>query len=117
MIDFNKKHHKLRGYISLSIFCFIVIILAIISDCRRHEKLKHTENTEAVLKEMGTGSHYGKYVLVGYSVNDKEFSEELHCNCPELEVGDTILIRYSLKNPSTIALVKKFHMDKYKKKY
>ena len=114
MLDFNKIS-KLNYFIGLSFFGAFIIIIAIISDCVRHDKLKQTENKEAVLTEMGGDVHYGTYVRVDYFVKDEKLNSRLHCNCPELNVGDTILIRYSLKDPSTIALVKKFYMEKYKK--
>lgn len=95
----------------MGIFFIIVASLGFYFEYRREKKLEITDKTEAVISNLGKGT----YATVKYHVDNQELSSRLHCNCPELEVGDTILIRYSLQDPSTIALEKKFYMKKYKK--
>lgn len=111
-------HDKKQVYLSVSIILFFVITLAyrFYNSNYEDKRLKKTKNTTAILVSIRSGKGVratpsGKY---RYSVSGKEYKYDESRNFNSLKVGDTILIKYSVEDPSVARVVEKYYMKKYR---
>jgi hypothetical protein len=106
----NKKH-----IIILSGFV-LCLMLGLYFQNRRENKLKESIETYGIVTYRNKYLTKGFGANVKYSVKGIEYDRGIRCDCRDLDIGDTILIKYSVEDPKTVALVGKYYMQKYKHK-
>jgi hypothetical protein len=102
--------------ITLSIFA-IALIVGFIFQIDRENKLKNNQIAKAIVIKKDNNHVMGYGVHVRFKVRDEEHvSKTPECDCSMLDIGDTILIKYSIENPKIFKVVDKYYMQKYKEK-
>jgi hypothetical protein len=112
MVNFFKEY-------KLIVTCLIVILGLTLSYCYQlnvESKLKNSENTLAVVKWRSKALGKGHGVGVNFKIHEKVISTSMPCPCQDLEIGDTVLIKYSVEDPEVAVMVDKYYMKKYKLK-
>jgi hypothetical protein len=94
----------------------ICLATGLLLQFNRESKLKYTKKTIAVVSYRSESLTKGFGTNLSYSVNGKKFDVGIACDCDDLIIGDTVLIKYSIKDPQTILLFDKYYMQKYKGK-
>lgn len=105
------------------VYLFVVLVAIFIAGLAyrffesKHEEelLRKTNTTTAILILIRDGksvkdSATGKY---RYSIHGTQYEYEENRNFNDLKVGDTILIKYSVEDPSVARVVDKYYMKKY----
>lgn len=113
----SKKRLILFG--SIILFFSSIMIYRAIETYHEERLLKTSETTKAILKriEINTTPKSGysggvfEYDLNGHNI---EFSDK--GNFRMLRIGDTVLIKYSIEDPSVARVIDKYYMEKYKSK-
>lgn len=85
---------------------FIVFMLGsfVIAGAIQLERYQHRRYTIGVIKGVESGGESGPYFTIEFSVNSQVFSTSLmvpeqYYNTPENQIGDTVCIMFSYRNP------------------
>lgn len=106
----TKKHIIiLSGFI-------LCLLLGLYFQIRRENKLKDTREVTAIIAFRDKYHTKGWDAVVNYEVKDMQYESGLNCDCRDLEIGDTVLIKYSIDDPEVVVMVDKHYMQKYKNK-
>lgn len=111
----NFKKRELIFTISFIIFFVIVIIYKVVRYYNEELLLKQTKQTTAVIIEIRNGSAVKSTATASYyyHVNKIKYNCEESKNFNDLDKGDTVLIKYSIREPSIARVVDKYYMRKY----
>lgn len=90
------------------------VVFRLFQNTREDRLLEETKQIKTILTEINKSAvrspATGKY---RYSVNGTDYEYEENRNFNDLKVGDTILIEYSVEDPSVARVVDKYYMKKY----
>lgn len=92
----------------------LMVFFQQIFDNRYYKKMQNTNETNAFyvknihVKNIGPTSYYYYYV------NNKKYEGYFHDTEKFFKKNDTILIKYSIEDPSISEVVEKYYMQKYK---
>lgn len=80
------------------------------------EKLKHTITCVSVLRNVHFNDAVGgsAYGIFEYKVKGKFFRTEEIGDFSFLQIGDSVLIKYAVNDPSVARVLDKYYMQKYK---
>lgn len=56
----------------------------------------------------------GAGAMIEFEVNNKKINSFIKCDCHDIEVGDTVLIKYAVEDPELTVIVDKYYMQKYR---
>ena len=92
----------------------ICLLLGFIFQIKRESKLKNSIEITGVVTYRDEYQTKGFGVHVKYVVNDTEYNSGINCDCRDIEVGDTVLIKYAVEDPKLAVMVNKYYMQKYR---
>lgn len=98
----------------LALFIVGVVIARYVKNTRQENLLEDSQQTIAIfysssyVRSTGYMSHF-EYVAKG-----KKYNLRQPMKITSLEKGDTVLIEYSIKDPSVAKVVDLYYMEKYK---
>lgn len=97
-------------YIVLAVMILFGIIF--FQEFRRDKLLEQFDTTSAVITSKSSGGYKSNFhIYVKYTINEKNYESDgigsIQWNdcIDRFRVGDTVLIKYSLKNPKVVAIV------------
>ncbi len=94
---------QLIGTIIALVFGIVLIVLGFVT---KHKQSDYTETTATITNietEPGAGDEADSHrVFVKYTVDGKEYNEELDNYKSSYSVGDTIKVKYNPENPSDV---------------
>ncbi len=105
----TKKQIRIIISISFIILFAISMYVADINEKDRRQKLQNSIITKAVLTYVDkyTTKGYGAYVT--FEVKGEKIEEAVNCDCRKLNIGDTVLIRYTVDDPTIVRMVDKYY--------
>lgn len=95
------------------VLCFLIGLLFQIN---RESKLENSVETVAIVEWRSKALGKGHGVGVRFYLKGKIVTTSMNCPCQDIELGDTVLIKYSVKDPELAVMVDKYYMQKYKDK-
>ena len=102
---------KYRYVLPIGIFVVLFVYRVLMNQKEEQMLETNTVETNAIVDGIA-GSRYGSKLVVKYSRGTKKYRELLsYINF--LEIGDTILIKYSLEDPTVIEVVDPCIMKKH----
>ena len=111
--------HKSKGKeIGLIVTILVAIVLFSLQYCdekREQHLLEYSKKTFAVIKKISHGSvRNPKHCYLKYSVDTKQYELRQSGDYTSFQIGDTVLIEYSIKDHSVARVIDKYYMQKYR---
>jgi len=115
----SNKEFKIKDLIHLILFVTILFGGVFIRDLYYKSKLEENKNTIAIIDKkskeyLGNYRLYFKYRVFKRNIISDDISEQKFFN--QLNIGDTILIKYSIEDPSISKVVDFCYMKKHRGK-
>ncbi len=102
-----------KKIIIVLILFVLAFIGAIYFQFKREEQLKRTQNSTAIIIKKGRTVRGGATVY--FEVNSKRLEAKIWGGDYDfLNIGDTILIKYAIEDPTLVEVIDKYYMQKYK---
>lgn len=99
----------------LILIAFVIIFgISLYFQNERERKLKNTRQTKAIITYRSKHLPKSGGANITYSVNGKIFNTGIICDCRDLNLNDTVLIKYAVEDPELVKLVDKYYMKKYR---
>lgn len=98
----------------LALFIVGVVITRYVKNIRQDNLLEDSKQTTAIFYESNFVYRTGYISHFKYKVNGKKYELNQPMKITSLEKGDTVLIEYSIKDPSVAKVVDLYYMEKYK---
>lgn len=112
MSQVDTKSTSKRGLLYMLLFIAMLIGVVYFQEFRRKKSLKDFSTTSAVITYKSPGGYKSSYQIhVKYKINGKSYESDgvggiKNNNCiDKFRVGDTVLIKYSLKDPKIVSII------------
>lgn len=101
------KKLKIRVFLS-ALFILVLAVSFYFSD-KSADKLDNSITTKAVITYVDEFITRGYGAKIEFEVNNKKINSGVDCDCRKLNIGDTVLIRYAVDDPSIVRMVDKYY--------
>jgi hypothetical protein len=101
------KKTKIR--IALSVLFFVVLAVSFYFSDKKADKLKNSNTTKAILIYIDEYITRGSGAKIEFQINNKKITTDINCDCRKLNIGDTVLIRYAVDDPTIVRMVDKYY--------
>jgi hypothetical protein len=106
---------KIKFSIIFLLFAVLLALYSFFSDLRKEKLLENSKNTFGIIKVIDKGSVRGTpFCKFEYKVEKEFFNSKEYGEFSNLSLNDTVLIKYSVDDPSVARVVDKYYMKKYR---
>lgn len=101
-------------YLIILIF-FLLFVYKFYKDDRESKLLKSSKETLGFLVDISEGgAHDQNHAEIKFTVNKRKYSFRHNSNFSFMKLGDTVLIKYAVKDHNVATVIDKYYMKKYK---
>lgn len=111
------KNNKVINYFSIviAILMLIIFIYRFYRNDYKEEMLLNTNSAFGIVTKIkGSGYRSPAYCDYRYNINNRDYEGSTHGKYPYLKIGDTVEIKYSIKDNSISTLTNSYYMSKYR---
>jgi glucose uptake protein GlcU len=109
-----KINKQVKQFGLLVLLIIGVVIARYVKNTRQENLLENSKQTIAIFHESNFVYRTGYISHFKYEVKGKKYHLDQPMKITTLEKGDTVLIEYSIKDPSVAKVVDLYYMEKYK---
>ncbi|HRO75734.1 MAG TPA: hypothetical protein PLP27_06280 [Crocinitomicaceae bacterium] len=102
--------------LSLAVFMMVFTIYSLFRDRKENQLLEYSRTTTAILIKVSQGSpkspssgHF-KYTIKGKEYKFSQSGDYYK----DMNIGDTVFIKYAIEAPSVARVIDRYYMQKYK---
>lgn len=96
---------KWSKLVFLATFLLIAILLGLWQRSYKRQALKSYKNVEAIFIESHIVYNTGRINIFEFQINGKKYETKIYGNFKDLESNDTVLIKYSIDDPTITEMV------------
>jgi hypothetical protein len=105
-----------RKLVIVLIIFATALIIGFVFQVDRERKLKNSKTTIARVEKVDEYLYRKMGAKISFTLNGKSIVTDIGCDCRDLKIGDSVLIKYAIENPKLAVLKDKYYMQKYKSK-